>query len=52
MGPAGSEVYEEEIVFEYEALIPAGSEMAVDWDDKIVDAVQVSSVLVSSILPL
>ncbi len=45
MGPAGSEVYEEEVAFEYEALTPAGSEPAVDWDEEIVDAVLVSSIL-------
>ncbi len=45
MGIAGSEVYEEDIAFEYEALIPAGSEPAVDLDKEIVDAVMVSSIL-------
>ncbi len=46
MGPAGSEVYEEDIVLGYEsALIPADSEPAVDWDQEIMDAVLVSSIL-------
>ncbi len=46
MGPAGSEVEEEHVVFGYEpSLIPAGSEPALDWDQEIVDAVLVSSML-------
>ena len=46
MGPAGSEVEEEHVMFGYEpSLIPAGSEPAVDWHQEIMDAVLVSSIL-------